>query len=194
MSIAFTLQKPSKPLSVSISSWCIQWGGGGGGGCLRCIGIRWPSLLKHQAKILNTALIECPSLGQRGPGVPPLGAQGGAVWPSGGAWPQNPAWGTDCHQPEPSLTPQLPRSPLRLSVSDAVPLSVQLALSYRLLLSVLIRILILHTHTHTHVHTHIQFSLIAVSLSVHRQMVNKGISTLNTRKIWIISHMCFLLF
>lgn len=44
---------------------------------LRCIGIRWLSLLKRQAKILNTALIECPSLGRGGPGVPPLGARGG---------------------------------------------------------------------------------------------------------------------
>lgn len=48
------------------------------GGCLRCIGIRW-SLLKHQAKILNTALIEFPSLGWRGLGVPPLGARGASV-------------------------------------------------------------------------------------------------------------------
>lgn len=55
----------------------------GWGVSLRCIGIRWLCLLKHQAKILNTALIECPSPGWGGPGVPPLGARGGggvAVW------------------------------------------------------------------------------------------------------------------
>lgn len=161
MSIIFSLQKPLKPLSVSISSRCIQQGGGGGGGSLRCIGIRWPSLLKHQAKILNAALIECPSLGRRGPGVPPLGARGAGVAVWGGLTPKPclrhwlpPAWTLP--------NPQLAHSPRRLSFSDALLLSVQLALSYRLLLSVLIRILILHTHTHTH--THIHFSLIAVSL------------------------------
>lgn len=58
-----------------VSSSILQ--GVGEGVSLRCIGIRWLSLLKHQAKILNTALIECPSLGRGGPGVPPLGARGG---------------------------------------------------------------------------------------------------------------------
>lgn len=88
MSIIFSLQKSLKPLSVSISGGCIQQGGGGGGGSLRCIGIRWPSLLKHQAKILYAALIECPSLGQRGPGVPPLGARGAGVAVWGGLTPK----------------------------------------------------------------------------------------------------------
>lgn len=55
---------------------CGLEGTGEEGVSLRCIGIRWLCLLKHQAKIFNTALIECPSPGQGGPGVPPLGARG----------------------------------------------------------------------------------------------------------------------
>lgn len=79
MSIIFSLQNSFNLWSVSIS--CTA-GTRGGGVSLRHIGIRWLSLLKHQAKILNTALIECPSLGRGGPGVPPLGARGAsvAVW------------------------------------------------------------------------------------------------------------------
>lgn len=92
------VQKPVRPLRGGLRA-------GEGLRALRCIGIRWPSLLTRQPqKNLNTALIKCPSLGQRRPGVPPLGARG-PVWPSGGAWPQNPAWGADCHQPEPSPNP-----------------------------------------------------------------------------------------
>ncbi|CAB1418284.1 unnamed protein product [Pleuronectes platessa] len=44
--------------------------------------------IESQAQIFNTALIECPSLGWRGPGVPPLGARGAGVAVWGGLTPK----------------------------------------------------------------------------------------------------------